>query len=121
MAQCRSRREVSVTLLTLFLFVLVFSSWQFLYAAYSGAPCPRRTGFSAVRAGWARPISEGVRKFFLFILFIFSVCSFLFLVFVFCIYFIYIIILMISKIQELFRNKKCSKYEYIRNLKMFKM
>jgi hypothetical protein len=28
---------------------------------------------------------------------------------------------MISKIQELFRNKKCSKYEYIQNLKMFKM
>jgi hypothetical protein len=31
---------------------------EILYAAYSGASCSRRTGFPALRVGWAGPISE---------------------------------------------------------------
>jgi hypothetical protein len=63
-----------------------------------------------VSAGW-------VRKFFLFIHFSFFFCLFINFFSLYFLYLFYIIILMIFKIQELFRNKKCLKYEYIQKLK----
>jgi hypothetical protein len=56
-----------------------------LYAAYSGAPCLRRTRLYVRESGWAWPISEvGCYLIFLFVIYLFAV----FYISVFCIYFI---------------------------------
>jgi hypothetical protein len=78
----------------------------------------RSLSFLAGRVAGPGPLETGcARTFFILRFFFIFFCFHLFFyVSVFCIYFILYIFIMFSKIQELFRNKKYSKYKYIQNL-----